>query len=147
MQQFTVPQFIEVESKIIGPLTTRQFLIMLTAAIIIFLCYKLFDFTLFLLLGVLVFMFAGIFAFLKINGRPFHAFLLNFLQTMRKPGIRVWNHRLSTYMEKEQQEIKYEATEVNKEMKQERLAELSLIIDTKGRYQGEAGSPDNIKIK
>ena len=35
MQQFTVPQFIDVEPKIIGPITTRQFLIFLAAGLML----------------------------------------------------------------------------------------------------------------
>ena len=43
MQKFIVPQFIDVESKIIGPITTRQFLIMLAGLILGFAAYKLSD--------------------------------------------------------------------------------------------------------
>jgi hypothetical protein len=145
MQQYTVPQFIDVESKIIGPLTTRQFLIMLVTAILLFIFYKIFDFTLFLVTGIVTFMISGIFAFLKVNGQNFHLFLLNLIQTFRKPNIRVWNHRLANYAEKEKQEIKFESTEINKDLKQAQVTELSLIIDTKGRYKGE-DNPD-VEIK
>jgi len=144
MQQYTVPQFIDVEAKIIGPITTRQFLILLVAAIACFIFYKVFDFSLFLTLSILVVIFAGMFAFLKVNGRPFHFFLLNMIQTLTKPSVRVWNHRVADVQEKEKSEIKYENVGVNKELNQARLAELSLIVDTKGKYQGE-GNPGNPK--
>jgi len=139
MQQFTVPQFIDVENKIIGPITTRQFLIFLVAAILIFLCFKLFDFSLFLTLGIIIFIFAGVFAFLKVNGRPFHYFLLNVVQTLRKPGLRIWDHHVSNVEEKEKQEIQYENVGVNKKINQAQLEELSLIVDTKGKYRGGEG--------
>ena len=145
MQQFTVPQFIDVESKIIGPITTRQFLIFLGSALFIFIGYKAFDFTLFLVYSVVIVAIAGTFAFLKINGQPFHLFLLNFIKTMRKPGLRVWNHKIGTFEAKENKEIKYEAILISKELKKEDVAELSLIADTKGRYQGET-SDSNTKI-
>ncbi len=45
MRQFTVPQFIDVEDKIIGPLTVRQFLIMLTGFAVIGVSYKFADFS------------------------------------------------------------------------------------------------------
>lgn len=136
MQQFTVPQFIDVESKIIGPITTRQFLIFLAAAVMMFVCYKLFDFSMFVLCSVLIFTVSGTLAFLKINGRPFHYFLLNLIQTFKKPALRVWNHKVITFEEKENKEIKYEAVIPTKELKKEKLAELSLIADTSGRFQG-----------
>ena len=139
MQQFTVPQFIDVENKIIGPLTTRQFLIILAAAIIIGISYKLFDFSLFLTVAIVVFLIAVLFSFVKINGRPFHLFVLNLAQTWRRPGIRVWNNRTAildettpiTAVKPEQKPI------VKEPYKKSRLAELSLVVDTKGRYKGE----------
>jgi len=139
MQQFTVPQFIDVESKIIGPITTRQFLIFLGAAVIIGISYKIFDFSLFLTIGIIIFALAGIFAFLKINGRPFHFFLLNFIQTLRRPSLRVWNHQLGFVESSETIKIsKEERPSIEKEVyKSSRLADLALVVDTKGRYRGD----------
>lgn len=140
MQQFTVPQFIDVEDKIIGPLTTRQFLIMLGGFMVIGISYKIFDFSLFLFIGVCVFGFSGVLAFFKINGMPFHFFILNFLQTSKKPGLRVWSNA------QEKQKATYEPEKISKELdigsipvkhvNTSRLAELSLIVDTQGAYHG-----------
>jgi len=139
MQQFTVPQFIDVESKIIGPITTRQFLIILAAAVIIGISYKLFDFSLFLLITVVVLIITSVFAFVKVNGRPFHYFVLNITQTVRRPGTRVWNNRLTVFEEIDRTPIvKPEEKPVEKEQyKKSRLAELALVVDTKGKYKGE----------
>ncbi len=139
MQQFTVPQFIDVESKIIGPITTRQFLIFLATAVIVGISYKLFDFGLFLLIAILLVIISSIFAFFKVNGRPFHYFVLNFVQTLRRPSLRVWNHKLDfAGSEKKEVEIKKEETIPTKEVYQSsRLADLALIVDTQGRYRGE----------
>ncbi len=139
MQQFTVPQFIDVESKIIGPITTRQFLILLAAAVIVGLSFKLFDLSLFITITVFVGGLAVVFSFVKVNGRPFHYFVLNLTQTIRRPGTRVWNNRLTLIEEVDKivyskPEIKIEAKEL---YKKSRLAELALIVDTKGRYKGE----------
>ena len=139
MQQFTVPQFIDVENKIIGPLTVRQFMIMLGAAVIIGLSYKLFDFTLFLTVTVATVIIAALFSFVKINGRPFHLFMLNAIQTWRRPGLRVWNNRLMAPEIGEQSvAIRAEAPAAAPKLyKKSRLAELALVVDTKGRYKGE----------
>lgn len=139
MQQFTVPQFIDVESKIIGPITSRQFLILLAAAVIIGLSYKFFDFSLFLTIGLITFLLAVLFAFVKINGRPFHYFVLNLTQTIRRPGTRVWNNRSGFVSEDTTTAfVKPEIKPVAKEpFKKSHLAELALVVDTKGRYKGE----------
>ena len=139
MQQFTVPQFIDVESKIIGPITTRQFLIIIGAGVIIAISYKLFDFTLFLTVTIGVVLIAAIFSFLKVNGRPFHFFILNLIQTIRRPGTRVWNNRLTVFEEIDKTSFVRPVIKViPKEVyKKSRLAELALVVDTKGRYKGE----------
>ncbi len=138
MQQFTVPQFIDVEPKIIGPITIRQFLIFLTAALLIFLSYRLFYFTTFVFVSVFIFALSGVFALLKINGRPFHFFLLNFVQSILRPSLRIWNHKLVSLENKEEKVAKYEKNlPPDKYFDKKRLAELSLIIDSKGRYKGE----------
>src|SRR5574344_868668 len=139
MQQFTVPQFIDVEDKIIGPITARQFVIFLAAAILIAIAYKIFDFTLFVTFGVIIFLMAVTFGFIKINGRPFHFFLLNVIQTMRRPGIRVWNNRLAQVVDMEKiPTLKFDSTKSAKEYyEKSRLAELTLVVDTEGEYRGD----------
>lgn len=142
MQQFTVPQFIDVEDKIIGPITARQFVIFLIAAVLIAIAYKIFDFNLFVVFGVIVFLLAIIFGFVKINGRPFHFFLLNVIQTIRRPGIRVWNNRLASVVnENKIPTLKFDSTKSSKEYyEKSRLAELSLVVDTEGEYRGDDNS-------
>jgi len=139
MQQFTVPQFIDVESKIIGPITTRQFLIFLGGATIIGISYKIFDFALFLTVGIIVFAISGTFAFLKINGRPFHFFVLNLIQTWRRPSLRVWNHLLGFIDRPEAVTIVKENNQVptKEPFQSSHLADLALVVDTKGRYRGD----------
>ncbi len=139
MQQFTVPQFIDVESKIIGPITTRQFVIFLVAAVLIGACYRLFDFSLFVTIAVIIFIVAAMFAFIKVNGRPFHLFILNAIQTIRRPRLRIWNN--SAVMEVQEKQIDISPTiakpEPKEYYKKSRLAEVALIVDTQGRYKGE----------
>jgi hypothetical protein len=145
MQQFTVPQFIDVEPKIIGPITTRQFLIFLAAALFIFIAYRIFDFTAFVIISVFIVAVSGTFAFLKINGRPFHYFLLNLIQTARRANLRIWNHKAVSPDNKEKKISDYEKfIPAEKYFAKERLAELSLIIDTKGKYKGE--DSDTIEV-
>jgi len=147
MQQFTVPQFIDVEDKIIGPITARQFIIFLVAAILMAISYRLFDFTLFATVSTIVFLLAVLLGFVKINGRPFHLFLLNLIQTWRRPNIRVWNNRLARVIDEEKiPTLKFDSTKSSKEYyKKSRLAELSLVVDTEGEYRG-ADEDDELEI-
>ncbi len=141
MQQFTVPQFIDVEAKIIGPITTRQFIIMLAGVIVGAIAYKFFDFSLFITVVIFVFIFIGLFGFTKINGRPFHFFLINFAQTLKRANLRVWNNTMVMVdFDHSGSEVKPKMEKLRRPVKHyttSRLAELSLIVDTGGVYKGE----------
>lgn len=141
MRQYTVPQFIDIEDKIIGPITVRQFLIMLVDGLAIAMVYRLADFILFVILGLLMGSAGVIVAFVKINGQPFHYFLLNLLQTSLRPALRVWDKSL-TYGEArmlvqappappEKAPPPKERATANK------LSELSLVVNTGGAYKPE----------
>jgi hypothetical protein len=90
-EKFVVPQFIDNEDKILGPITVRQFLICLGATLLIFICYRILTFVPFIFATVIIAGVAGVFGFLKINGQPFHLFFVNVLQTVSRPPKRVWN--------------------------------------------------------
>jgi hypothetical protein len=139
MEQFVVPQFIDVEAKIIGPLTVRQFLTFLAGAGLIFLVFKLATFWIAAIEGLFIFALTGTFAFLKINGRPFHYFLLNMLQTLRRPVLKVWNKNVFVAVKKEEKKIEPPKPIIKKHLTASRLSELSLVVDTGGAYREEEG--------
>lgn len=142
MEQFIVPQFIDVEDKILGPITTRQFVLMLVCILITFLLYKFFSFWTFVGLGALNIGVFAIFAFAKINGRPIHFFLLNFLQTQKRARLRVWNREAYVYAVKFVSELKEEkkvasAIAPREPISGSRLSDLTLVINTGGVYGGD----------
>ena len=137
MHQFVVPQFLDVENKIIGPLTVRQFVIFLCGAGLIVLVFKLASFWAAAIEGLLIFALTGTFAFLKINGRPFHFFLLNLIQTVRRPTLKIWNKSLLTEKISADEDLdkKKAPPLVKKHLTATRLSELSLVVDTGGAYR------------
>jgi hypothetical protein len=68
--QFLVPQFIETEDKIVGPLTIRQFGWIAIAAVICFALFFIVNFTIWIIFAVVIGGTGFAFAFIKINGRP-----------------------------------------------------------------------------
>lgn len=149
MQQFTVPQFIDVEAKIFGPITARQFIVLLAGVIVLAASYQLFDFALFLTAAILDFILTALVGFVKINGRPFRFFVLDLVQTSKKPKLRVWNNAIKgmDYSNNEAEDLisEFSAPKV-KRYSTTRLAELSLMVDTGGAYRGE-DEIDTVKIK
>ncbi len=142
LTQFTVPQFIDVEDKIFGPITARQFVILLADGILIFIFYKLFDLVLFIILLALCGGFGLVLAFVKINGQPFHYFLLNIGQTFRRPPLRIWQKEMSEAALKSASASGVIMPTVapvppKKNMSRSRLAELSLVANTGGIYKPE----------
>ncbi len=139
--QFVVPQFIDSEDKIFGPVTARQFLILMVATLLEFILFKLLSFVTFLIVGVPLIMVAGVVAFLRVNGATFHYFALNLIQTMRRPKLRVWN---KVYTDSELKDlIKQEPPPPILGFKRKefsassRLQELTLVVNTGGVYQPE----------
>ncbi len=142
MQQFVIPQFIDVEDKIIGPITTRQFLILLVGGLLLFLEFKLTDFSLFLLEGILTIVIFGSFAFLKVNGMPFHFFVINIIQGFKRPRLRVWYKEFnakesSKYLSGKDVGLPKVLAKAHVSLSHSRLQELTLLVDTGGAYKPE----------
>jgi len=152
MEKFIVPQFIEMEPKVFGPLSVRQFIMLTVAGVVLFLIFKLVNnFLFFLLMVVVIGGGTTAFAFVKINGAPFHEFLINIFTSLKKPSLRVWNKNLTeddvrgllNPVEKKEEDKK--ELETRKKLSQSRLEELSMIVDTHGQYKGEKKNKKNVQ--
>jgi len=142
MPQFIVPQFIDVEDKIIGPITVRQFIMGVVAVLFIFLAYKLADTALFIIEAILIFGVYVLFEFVKINGQKFHIFLLSIIRSLTRAQLRVWNKnfKLNTVKSKDSKvkENKDAPVLINKiHPPKSTLSSLTLMVDTGGKYRPE----------
>lgn len=137
-----VPQFIDVEDKIFGPITTRQFVILLVGGLLCFIAFKSADTTLFIVLLALIGGLTLLFAFVRINGQPFHFFLLNIMQTtFSRPRRRVWNKyvrdaELRDFIKEGLPEVMEEKKVAAKSATHSRIRDLSLMVNTGGYYKG-----------
>ena len=93
MAQFQVPQFIEIEDKIIGPLTLKQFLYLTAGAALLFILYFFLTFVPWFIVALIIAPLALALAFLKINGRPFIYFLMSAIGFIFKPKLYLWKKR------------------------------------------------------
>jgi len=91
--RFQVPQFIEVESKIFGPLTLKQFIYLAGGAGIIFLLYVILPFFLVVLLAIPVSAFSLALAFYKVNNQPFVRVIENAIKFFSASRIYIWKKR------------------------------------------------------
>lgn len=88
--RFQVPQFIEVEDKIFGPFTFRQFIYLAGGAGMSFVIYSLLPFFIAVFLIVPVAALSLGLAFYKVNNRPFIAILEAALQYALKNKLYIW---------------------------------------------------------
>lgn len=140
--QYTVPQFIDVEDKILGPLSARQFVILIVGLLTDAALYKLIpSLVVFLLFAVPIMIVCAILALVKVNGVPFHYFLLNLAQTFRRPGLRVWDKTLTDGEVRALMQIETPPPTIAAPKKARaaasRLQELTLVVNTGGVYNPE----------
>jgi hypothetical protein len=88
--RYHVPQFIEVEDKIFGPLTFKQFLYMAGGIGLGYLLYRLLPGFIGLPLGVVAIGFGFALAFFKYNIRPFIHFIEAAFRYMNSSKLYVW---------------------------------------------------------
>ena len=88
--RYQVPQFIEFESKIIGPLTFKQFIYILGGAGGTYIIYKIFGIFPGVLLMAILWALAGSLAFVKINNKSFVDVLAAGFSYMVKSKLYIW---------------------------------------------------------
>lgn len=93
MAQFQVPQFIETEPKIVGPLTLKQFGYIGIAGLLSFFLFFSLRLEIWLILTVIMALIACAFAFLKYNGRPFEVLFKNAALYIWRPKLYLWQRK------------------------------------------------------
>src|SRR3989344_7465605 len=94
MAQFQVPQFIETEDKIVGPLTLRQSLYLAGAGLILFLSFFILKTFLWFILAAFIGTAAALMAFVKFNGQPMHKAIFAMLNYAWHPRFYLWKSPL-----------------------------------------------------
>ncbi|MBL8030491.1 MAG: PrgI family protein [Candidatus Doudnabacteria bacterium] len=96
--QFPVPQFTEVEDRIIGPLTVKQFGILFGAGTFVFLTYSVAgkSLTVLIVMGLLVGLPALGLAFAQFNGRPVYNAFGKIFQFITSPKVMVFHKEIYT---------------------------------------------------
>lgn len=88
--RFEVPQFIEVEDKIVGPLTWKQFVYLAGGIGILVVLYLALPFIFFVVFGLPIGALSVSLAFHRVNNRPFSIFLESFVNYFRKTKLYLW---------------------------------------------------------
>lgn len=141
--QFPIPQNVDIEDKLIGPLTLKQFLYLLAGGILEFFWFSVFDMELFLLMTIPTVGIAVAFAFVKVYDKPFSEFVLIMLHFVFASRRRVWKRVpgsltiKSTGAQKITQKHKEEQSRLRKVIAEKKIQvknidDLAKVLDTVG---------------
>ena len=139
--QFHVPQFIDVEDKIFGPLSFKQFIYLaggagLCVVIYVFVPYTFIAYPLMLLAAA----FSGALAFYEINGKPFIFTVQAAFEYITSSRLYLWKQRehkdrdekSPEQIQQETESIKRVIAGMTAEPGSGRIQEKAFSIDTKG---------------
>jgi hypothetical protein len=133
---FSVPQFIDVEDKIAGPLTWRQLLWMIGMGATLLVLFNLLGGALFFIVAIPIVLLFVALAFYRPNGFPLTKFIFYAVLFLFRPKISVWERPT-----KQQPNIKVREqqaaprTPEQKQINQEKLTELARILDKHGHTE------------
>jgi hypothetical protein len=134
--QFAVPQFTDVEDKLIGPLTLKQFLVILGAGGLCFLFWSLpIPKVMAVLIDLPIALIGITVAFANYNGRPMLTYIVPFIIFAVSPKAMVFNRESNVMAVTNPQPKKEEKKEIVKDIAQEsaesRLKKLAYLLDQK----------------
>lgn len=129
----SVPQYVGVEDKVVGPLTWKQLFWMIGMGAALMLEYGFFDQGLFFATAIPTVLLFVAFAFYKPNGMPLTSFVYHGVLFFFRPKIAVWERpvlRAPKVVTKQVNAVVSTHTE-DKKLSEERLTELARLLDRK----------------
>ena len=139
--RFEVPQFIEIEDKIFGPLTWRQFVYLgggVGAAAVMFL---VFPFIVFLILGLPIALLAAALAFFPVNNRPFSYFLEAVFNYITNDKLYLWHQKADVVYKdsnkKTESTAQYKVSPSNRGSKHKSLTSLTRSLELQAMQKPE----------
>ena len=129
--QFKVPQFIDVEDKLFGPFTFRQFAYMAGGAGLVFVLYKLLPIWISIFLIIPVALLAGLLVFYKINEKPFIFYLQAGISYLISSKLYIWKQRLVKPEVKDKEQEAPPLVSIIPMTTERKLKDLSWSLDVK----------------
>ncbi len=147
--QFSVPQFTDVEDKLIGSLTLKQFLILLGAGGMVLFFWSLLgpSIIFFFLATPIALLGVGI-ALGRYNGRPMFTYLMPFVSFISSDKVMVFKRETSNASPQVavKKEVVKELTPDEMEPTESRLKKLAYMLDRKTEQQKELLSKEEEKM-
>lgn len=135
--RFQVPQFIEVEDKIFGPLTLKQFIYLAGAGGIAFMLWTLLPKFLAILIGGPIVALALALAFYKVNNRPFINVMESAFSYLTSNRLYVWKQRVRKKEKEKKEELKKENLLQVPKLSESKLKDIAWSLDIKESIYSE----------
>ena len=136
--QFKVPQFIDVEDKLFGPFTFRQFAYLVGGAGISFVFYKVLPIWISIFLIIPVIGLSALLVFYKINEKPFIFYLEAGLNYFVSSKLYLWKQRLvKTTKGKDEEPAALPLTSIVPMTTTNKLKDLSWSLDVQDKQGGK----------
>lgn len=133
--QYQVPQFIEVEDKIIGPLTFKQFVYLAGGGGLCLVFFSLLPLYITFLLSIPVVALSLALAFYKVNGRPFVFMLEHAFGYVVGSKLYLWKQRQHENSQKPEQKPVAAAVPPVPALSENRLKDLAWSLNIKDRVK------------
>jgi hypothetical protein len=143
LASYKVPQNIDMEDRIVGPLTMLQFVYLLIGGMIVYVSWMLFDLALFTIIAVPVGFFTLCMAFLKVQDQPFPKFIAATLLFLTKPKARVWQKEPTMShlnIVAKSLSAPHEQSDDHTPLDRSQLQNLASVLDSGGQVAAEAPS-------
>lgn len=131
--QYSVPQFIDIEDKVVGPLTAKQALILILGGAILLVAFKFFNLAFFLIIAALVVPVSLVLAFYKPRGISALQYVFNYVDFFANPKIYLWQRETdqNAYFKRSlQKKQSIDEAEPIKNVSYNRIRDLAVLLDT-----------------
>lgn len=133
MSLFNVPQFIDIEDKIVGPLTAKQLGWLAIDGVLLLFCWSFLDTSAFIVIAIILSLIFGALAFYKPHGQPLIMFILSAISFFTKPKIYMWK-RLPDQISTAKASTKKTVPAISrKEVSSQKIEEISKLLEINKR--------------
>ena len=125
---FNIPQFIDKEDKLVGPLTARQLGWLIGGVVCIFIFWAFLDHAVFIVVAIIIGGISLALAFYQPNGQPLIKFALSSFSFISSPKLYIWKR----VIEKDAKKNVHEKREIiihKKALSAKKVDELGAILD------------------
>jgi hypothetical protein len=128
-----VPQYIDVEDKIAGPLTAKQLGWLICLGVMLLILWNIVPAPVFFIIGIpLAILFVAL-AFYKPYGQPLGSFFLFGIMYFFRPKIYIWKRTPQAFVNVTQKKQVQEKIVADKHLTTQSLSDLARLLDSEGQ--------------